>query len=182
MEITTTGKQASIIGVIHVDPFGLNNLYRVFEMKNIDNSPLDLMAGIHSTPARRYLSDKKIPEKIIWSILDAAIRGPSGGNSQMWSWIVIRNQDTKNKIAKWYLEGWNKSYGTKREQFVSDIDAKNNLGRKNFLSAEHLANNIQDAPVWVFAVLRNTNICRVSKSAMLLHPAKLLSSDSSSKV
>ena len=63
MEITTTGKQASIIDVIQVDPFGLNNWYRVFEMKNIDNFPLDLMAGIHSTPARRYLSDKKIPEK-----------------------------------------------------------------------------------------------------------------------
>ena len=35
-------------------------------------------------------------------------------------------------------------------------DSNDTLGKKNFQSAEHLANHIQDAPVWIFAVLRSS--------------------------
>ena len=118
-------------------------------------STLNLMEGLHSTPARRYLSNKPIAESIIWSILDAAIRGPSGGNHQGWAWIVIRNQETKNRIADWYLEGWNRAYGVRRDDILERKDDSDTLGVKNFLSAEHLANHIHEAPVWIIAVLRN---------------------------
>ena len=52
---------------------------------------LDVFEALHSTPARRYLSKKDIPDKIIWELLDAAIRAPSGGNSQGWNWIILNN-------------------------------------------------------------------------------------------
>ena len=45
--------------------------------------------AIHSTPARRYLKTDPIPDDVLWTILDAAIRGPSGGNSQGWGWVVV---------------------------------------------------------------------------------------------
>ena len=117
---------------------------------------LNLIDGIHSTPARRYLSDQKISDDIIWKLLDAAIRGPSGGNSQKWSWIVVRDRQTKNQIAEWYLDGWNKAYGIRRDDILGRSDIDDTLGPRNYLSAEHLANHIQEAPVWIFAVLRNT--------------------------
>ena len=43
---------------------------------------IGLIDGLHSTPSRRYLSNKPISDEIIWDIIDAAIRGPSGGNKQ----------------------------------------------------------------------------------------------------
>jgi len=116
---------------------------------------ISLLDGLHSTPARRYLSDKDIPDEIIWKILDAAIRGPSGGNNQGWGWIVVRNQEIKDKISEWYLEGWNSAYGTRRNEILDKEDPNDTLGPRNYLSAEHLANNIAKAPVWVIAVLRN---------------------------
>ena len=117
---------------------------------------LSLIEGLHSTPARRYLSKKPIPDEILWNILDAAICGPSGGNRQGWAWIVVTEQSTKNKIAEWYHEGWARSYGVRREEILSGADDSDTLGRRNFLSAEHLANHIQEAPVWIIPVLRNT--------------------------
>lgn len=117
---------------------------------------LSLIEGLHSTPARRYLSTKPISDEIIWNILDAAICGPSGGNRQGWAWIVVTKQSTKNKIAEWYREGWTRSYGVRREDILSEADGSDTLGRRNFLSAEHLANHIQEAPVWIIPVLRNT--------------------------
>jgi nitroreductase len=74
-----------------------------------------LIEGLYSTPARRYLSKKPIPDEIIWKILDAAIRGPSGGNKQGWIWIVVKDQNTKNEIASWYLKTWNQTHGIRRK-------------------------------------------------------------------
>ena len=114
---------------------------------------LSLLEGIHSTPSRRYLSEELIDDEIIWNIIDAAIRGPSGGNKQDWGWIVIKDKNTKNQIAKLYLESWNKSYGNRRDSILNNLD-NDALGPRNFLSAEHLANHISDAPVWIVPILR----------------------------
>ena len=125
-------------------------------MNSKSHTNLSLIEALHSTPARRYLSDQQIPDDIIWHLLDAAIRGPSGGNSQPWSWIVVRDKQTKTQIAEWYLNGWNKAYGIRRDDIMERRDIADTLGPRNYLSAEHLANHIQEAPVWIFAVLRNT--------------------------
>lgn len=117
---------------------------------------IQLIEGLHSTPARRYLSSKPISDEIIWNLLDAAIRGPSGGNNQGWAWIVVRKKSTKEQISEWYREGWNRAYGIRREAIIQGMDQSDSLGIRNYLSAEHLSNNIQKAPVWIIAVLRNT--------------------------
>jgi len=50
---------------------------------------LSALEALHSTPSRRYLAPDPIPEDVLWAILDAAIRGPSGGNAQHWGWLVL---------------------------------------------------------------------------------------------
>lgn len=140
-------------------------------MKFSNPESLSLIEALHSTPARRYLSHKPISDKIIRRLLDAAIRAPSGGNTQRWAWIIVRNQDTKNQIAKWYLEGWQQAYGVRRENILNQADISDKLGPKNFISAEHLANNIQHAPVWIFAVMRNTAESNNPKSGSSIYGA-----------
>ena len=140
-------------------------------MNMLDNKQLSLLEGLHSTPARRYLSTREIPKKIIWEILDAAIRGPSGGNRQQWSWIVVRDSSKKNRIAEWYLDGWNKAYGFKRNDILEGNDTTDTLGPKNYLSAEHLAKHIQEAPVWIFAVLRNASNSNSPRSGSSIYGA-----------
>ncbi|MPZ99566.1 MAG: nitroreductase [Dehalococcoidia bacterium] len=115
---------------------------------------IELFDAMHSTRAMRYLKPDPIPDEVLWDILDAAIRGPSGGNAQGWGWVVVRDAEVKRQIAEWYREGWQASYGTRREQILSDPDGAG-LGRANYLSAEHLAEHLEEAPVWVIPVLRN---------------------------
>ena len=45
--------------------------------------PVPVLEALHSTPARRYLSAEPIPDEVIWAVLDAAVRGPTGGNRQV---------------------------------------------------------------------------------------------------
>ena len=78
--------------------------------------PLPVLDALHSTPARRYLSAEPIPDEVIWAILDAAVRGPTGGNQQGWGWVVVTDPEVKSQIAAWYLEGWDRAYGRRRER------------------------------------------------------------------
>ena len=66
-------------------------------MTDQTSTTLNVLEALHSTPARRYLSKKKIPDTIIWELLDAAIRAPSGGNSQGWNWMVLKDQKKKDQ-------------------------------------------------------------------------------------
>lgn len=129
-----------------------------------DREPLDVLDAIHTTRAQRFLKPDPIPEDVIWEILDAAVRGPTGGNQQGWGWVVIRDQATKDAIAKVYSERLLSSYGYER---VSDeelgaaritrggiaegeigIDARNRRG------VVHLAEHFAEVPVIVAPVMQ----------------------------
>jgi nitroreductase len=115
---------------------------------------LSALEALHTTPSRRYLAPDPIPEEVLWAILDAAIRGPSGGNSQGWGWIVVTDQEVKGRVAGWYRENWHAAYGQHRDRILAG-DAESGLTPRGFLGAEYLAQHLEDAPVWVFPVLRN---------------------------
>jgi nitroreductase len=114
---------------------------------------ITVLEALHSTPARRYLSSEPIGDDIIRKLLDAAIRGPNGGNTQRWAWIVLRDPAVKAQIAAFYREGWEKLYGVHREFMLAQPESANGLGPANFRAGDHLAAHIEEAPVWIFPVL-----------------------------
>ena len=124
-------------------------------MPTIEPDPIPLMEALQSTPSRRFLSAEPIPDEIIWAILDAAVRGPTGGNRQGWGWVVVTDPEIKNQIAPFYREGWEAAYGHRRDEILAAAPAAAGMTRRSFLAAEYLAEHIQEAPVWVFPVLRH---------------------------
>jgi nitroreductase len=48
---------------------------------------------------RRFKSDDVAEEDVRW-VLDAAMHAPSAGNQRPWHFIVFRNQETRNILAK----------------------------------------------------------------------------------
>src|SRR4051794_18706620 len=122
---------------------------------------ITVLEALHSTPARRYLSSEPIGDDIVRKLLDAAIRGPNGGNTQRWAWIVLRDPEVKARIAAFYREGWEKLYGVHREVMLAQPESADGLGPANFRAGDHLAAHLEEAPVWIFPVLlgaaRSTN-------------------------
>jgi nitroreductase len=119
----------------------------------VDPASLSVLDALHSTPARRYLAPDPIPDDVLWEVLDAAVRGPSGGNAQQWGWVVVSDPDVKATVAAWYRENWDRAYGARRAQILAgEVDG--GLTPRGYLGAEHLAHHLADAPVWVFPVLR----------------------------
>jgi nitroreductase len=114
---------------------------------------ITVLEALHSTPARRYLSPQPIGDDIIRKLLDAAIRGPNGGNTQRWAWIVLRDPAVKAQIAAFYREGWETLYGVHRDVMLAQPESTDGRGPANFRAGDYLAAHIEEAPVWIFPAL-----------------------------
>jgi nitroreductase len=102
---------------------------------------------------RRYKTDP-IPDDVITKILDAAIRAPSGSNQQNWVFVVVKDAAKKKKISDIYARG---------AQILSAVYANRprppHMDEKQFQtlmnSAMYLFDHMHEAPVLLFACLRN---------------------------
>lgn len=129
----------------------------------VDARCLDVIDAIFTTRSMRRLRTDPIPDWVVWDVLDAAIRGPSSGNVQRWGWVVLSDDQVKSEIASWYREAWN-SLGQGRREQLRRLAGRVNPARfrrrtdadpdadPNRASGDHLANNLERAPVWIVVV------------------------------
>ncbi len=126
---------------------------------------MDVFEVINTTRAMRRLKPEPVPDDLIWKLMGAAIRAPSGGNRQPWGFIVVRDEDTKKKIAGWYLDAWNKSYAMMKHAATADP-----AGARTYASADHLANHLAEAPVLIIAAVRSGDV-GTSPAGSYIYPA-----------
>ena len=64
--------------------------------------PLQLLSLMRERRTSRtgYLEDKPVSEEQVSLLLEAARAAPSAGNAQPWEFIVIRDRDTRHRIAE----------------------------------------------------------------------------------
>ncbi|GAG51132.1 unnamed protein product, partial [marine sediment metagenome] len=103
---------------------------------------MDIFEAINTQRAMRRLKPDPVPDELIWKLLDAAVKAPSGANRQPWNFIVIRDPQTKAKIADHYLDGWNTAYGPFKQVAMASPEMA-----KTYASADHLANHLAEVPV-----------------------------------
>ncbi len=127
---------------------------------------MDFFDVINTQLAMRRLKPDPIPDELIWKLLDAAVKAPSGGNRQPWNFIVIRDADTKAKIAEWYLDGWNTAYGPFRQAAMASPAIAKTYG-----SADRLANHLAEVPVLIMVTLDPARVAPVTPPGANVFPA-----------
>ncbi|MBI3247867.1 MAG: nitroreductase family protein [Deltaproteobacteria bacterium] len=98
----------------------------------------------------RRLKPDPVPEALIYQILDAGIRAPSGGGVQAWRFVVVTDPDSKKKIADIYRRGWRIA---ERRYLEAGAELDGNMR-----AAAYLAEHLHEAPVHLFACLRARKI------------------------
>ena len=106
-------------------------------------SDISLFEAIHTQRAIRNFSLDPVPDEVVAKILDAAIRAPSGGNTQRWSFLVIRERETKRRFGEWYVSAWSK--------VIADMDFNDRATQPYWRSM--LTENMEDIPVLILACL-----------------------------
>jgi len=61
---------------------------------------LDFFEVVHTQRSIRKFKPDPVPDEAIWKILDAAIRAPSGSNTQPWAFLVVRELAKREAIAR----------------------------------------------------------------------------------
>jgi nitroreductase len=99
----------------------------------------DLFSVIHAQRAcRRFDPAGAVPEADIERMLDAAVHAPSAENTQPWSFIVVRDKQTRIDLAAWWTETWNAGGHEYARQVASDVmyvDLENAVGPAGFAAA-----------------------------------------------
>jgi nitroreductase len=65
-----------------------------------DNEDMDLMKVIQERRSIRKYKDTPVPDETIREVLEAARRSPSWTNSQVWRFIVVKDQSTKERLQE----------------------------------------------------------------------------------
>jgi 5,6-dimethylbenzimidazole synthase len=65
----------------------------------------DLRALVeHRRSIRGYDASREVADDVVRTILDCARWAPSGGNGQPWEFIIVKEKETRHKIADIYLK------------------------------------------------------------------------------
>ena len=108
---------------------------------------MDLFEAMHTQRAVRRFKPDPVPSAAVSRVLDAATRAPSGGNSQPWSFVVLRDAAVRRQVGALYRDAW-EAGGIDR--FTSDPDPAK---ARVYKSAKYLADRMGEAPVLILACI-----------------------------
>ena len=63
---------------------------------------MDAMQAILTRRSVRNYINKKVPEKIISELLNAAVSSPSAGNEQPWQFVIINKREILDEVTKFH--------------------------------------------------------------------------------
>jgi nitroreductase len=105
---------------------------------------MDVFEAIATTRAMRRLDpDREVADADILTIVEAATKAASGGNSQPVRWLVVRDADKRKRIGDIYGQCWRSVRG-----FYADAE-QTPKSRRMLASADHLSDHMGEAPVLI---------------------------------
>jgi nitroreductase len=117
---------------------------------------MDLNEALYTTRAMRRVSSDPVQDEVVAKMLDAAVRSPSGGNSQNWRWLTVTDRGAIGELAVLYAEAWDELQATFYKGKRETAEASGDDATVRVLkSAQWLADNFDRVPLVVLPYHRN---------------------------
>lgn len=133
---------------------------------------MDIFEAIQTQRSIRNLKPDPVPDEMIRTILEAAIRAPSGGNRQPWHFIVLRDAETKRQLADIYRDCSDELLAT--SPFYRDAltnPEADPAAQRMIRSSRELVDRFADIPVFVIPLMHNDGGRLVWTSGASIYPA-----------
>ncbi len=121
---------------------------------------MDVYEALYTTRAMRRVKPDPIPDAVQAKILDAAIRAPSGGNTQNWRFMLVDDREVKAALGPLYRDAMSQLWATSYAEGIANANANpEDPAGASLLrivrSAQHLADNFEAVPLYLIAFTRN---------------------------
>jgi nitroreductase len=114
---------------------------------------VDLFEIMRTTRSMRRLKTDPVPDTMVGRILECGTYAASGGNMQAWRFLVIRDRKIKEAAGALYRKAWHEVVAPRyRSGEPAPGVTPERFGRM-LAAAEHLADHIHEAPVWIVPCL-----------------------------
>ena len=125
---------------------------------------MSLHEAMYTQRAIRNFTLDPVSDEVVTTILDAAVRAPNGGNTQRWSFLVIRDRETKKRFGEWYLDAWT--------GLVTDMNLEQTSAQP--YRSSMLTQNMEDIPVLIWACLDSPTRRRQAQALCRSHFPRVL--------
>jgi nitroreductase len=120
---------------------------------------MDVYEALYTTRAMRRCMPDPIPIEVQRRILDAAIRAPSGGNTQNWRFMLVDDGNVKAQLGPIYRSCLEKLWETiYKDRLVAAQADPSDPEMAQLLriqrSAQHLADHFEEYPLLLFSFVQ----------------------------
>ncbi|HEY5683912.1 MAG TPA: nitroreductase family protein [Acidimicrobiia bacterium] len=117
---------------------------------------MDLLEALYTTRAMRRVSPDPVPLESVAAMLDAAVRAPSGGNTQNWRFMVVTDPATRARLGPLYRTAFDRLQQTVYQRSWSRARETGDEATLRIIrSSAWLADNFEQVPLWLMAFSRN---------------------------
>ncbi len=123
---------------------------------------MDVYEALYTTRAMRRVTTEPIPMEVQAKILDAAVRAPSGGNTQNWRFLLVDSPEVKGRIAPLYKAAiatlWQTIYADRLAEAHAAPDDPESISMLSVQrSANWLADHFAEVPLFLFGFAQHDN-------------------------
>jgi len=106
-----------------------------------------LFETLYTSRALRRFKPDPVPEDVVFQLVDAAIRAPTGHNRQDWRFVVVTDPDARKHMQEWAEQAWKAAFA----EYADDaaIDALPRTQRLSIRGVKDLAHNLASVPLIV---------------------------------
>ncbi|HEV3366526.1 MAG TPA: nitroreductase family protein, partial [Acidimicrobiales bacterium] len=120
---------------------------------------MDINEALYTTRAMRRVRPDPVPLDVQAKILDAAIRAPTGGNTQNWRFLLVDDRAVVSQIGPLYRDSieqlWKTIYADRLAAARENPDVEENIQMvKVQRSAQWLADHFEEVPLYLFGFVQ----------------------------
>jgi nitroreductase len=129
----------------------------------------DVFEAMHTCRAMRRLKPDPVPDALIAKILKAGQAAASGGNTQRWKFLVLKDPAKKKAVQVYYKKLFDEVVGPRYASSAPPPGSDPVKFKRQHSAVEYLTDHYHEAPVWIVACLEGESPNRTAGSS--IYPA-----------
>src|SRR4029077_6416256 len=118
-----------------------------------NQSPTDnIWEAMSTMRAMRRLKPDPVPDDLIQKILEAGQWAPSGGNTQRWRFLVVKDPAVKKQVQAYNTRLYDEQVGPRYSSSAPPPGSDAARYERQHAAVKYLTDHYHEAPVWIGAV------------------------------